>query len=48
MIEVKVTIGGEITTFTMTVEEWVEKRDAQFGVAPLDDELYKIISDKVK
>jgi hypothetical protein len=47
MIEVKVTIGGEIITFTMTIKEWMEKRDSLFVEETLEDKMYEIISDKI-
>ena len=36
-IEINVTINGETTTKTISIGEWTEQRDAQFGESPCDN-----------
>ena len=35
-IEINVTINGETKTKTISIGEWTEQRDAQFGESPCD------------
>ena len=44
MIEVSITIHMKTKTFKMEVSEWLKLRDAQFGVAPLDEKVYELLS----
>ena len=43
MIEVNVTINGKTESFSMTIDEWMDKRDVMMGVAPCDDKVHDII-----
>ena len=45
MIEVTVTHNGVTGSFTITVDEWMDKRDAMFGIAPCDDRIHDILRD---
>lgn len=44
MIEVSITVHMKTKTFKMEVSEWLKLRDAQFGVAPLDEKVYELLS----
>jgi hypothetical protein len=44
MIEVSVTNHMKTKTFKMTISEWLELRDAQFGVSPLDEKVGDLLN----
>jgi len=44
MIEVTVTTQTNSETFKMSISEWLELRDAQFGVAPIDDKIGTLLN----
>lgn len=44
MIEVSVTTHMKTKTFKMTISEWLELRDAQFGVSPLDEKVGDLLN----
>jgi len=44
-IEINVTIGGNTVTKNLSVQEWYNTRDAQFGDSPCDDIVGRILWD---
>jgi hypothetical protein len=44
-IEVNITLYGKTKTTTMSIPEWLEVRDAQYGVAPLDSITYDMLNE---
>jgi len=44
-IEINVTIGGNTVTKNLSVQEWYNTRDAQFGDSPCDNIVGRILWD---
>jgi hypothetical protein len=44
MIEVSVTNHFKTKTFKITIGEWLELRDAQFGVSPIDEKVGELLN----
>ena len=44
-IEINVTIGGNTITKNLSVQEWYDTRDAQFGDSPCDNIVGRILWD---
>ena len=44
-IQVTITQNGKTKTTTMDVAKWLEERDGQFGVAPLDEVAYDMLKE---
>lgn len=42
-IQVTITQNGKSKTTTMDIATWLETRDAQYGVAPLDSVTYDML-----
>ena len=43
-IQITVTKNGKTKTTTMDVEKWMEERDAQYGIAPIDSKVYDMLT----
>tara|TARA_B110000238_G_scaffold127317_1_gene137467 strand:+ start:98 stop:256 length:159 start_codon:yes stop_codon:yes gene_type:complete len=42
-IQIIVTKNGKTKATTMDVEKWMEERDAQDGIAPIDSKVYDMV-----
>lgn len=42
-IQITVTKNGKTKTTTMNIEKWMEERDAQYGIAPIDSKVYDML-----
>tara|TARA_B110000977_G_C10873281_1_gene414510 strand:+ start:628 stop:816 length:189 start_codon:yes stop_codon:yes gene_type:complete len=42
-IQIIVTKNGKTKATTMDIEKWIEERDAQDGIAPLDSKVYDMV-----
>jgi hypothetical protein len=42
-IQIIVTKYGKTETTTMDIEKWMEERDAQYGIAPIDSKVYDMV-----
>jgi len=44
-IEINITLNGKTKTTTMSISDWLEARDAQYGIYPLDATTYDMLNE---